>query len=359
MSVVGHRFRGRRAGRSIAAALLVMAFFPAGAQAFSKAIWGTAYRNGVNQFPLYKRLGVRIVETSLDWAQVAPGRPRNGQNPRDPAYRWPASMAQTIDQARRYHMQVLIQLIFTPSWANHGHAQNVPPTTPAIFGNFAKAAAREYPGVHLWMIWGEPNRTANFSLTKTVIPGRNLNRSEQAAPHLYARLVDSAYGSLKAVSRRNLVIGGSTYSGGDIVTQQWIENLRLPDGRPPRMDMYAHNPFSVKNPNFSDPPSPLGETQFSDLRRLAGWIDHYLRRGMNLFLAEFTIPTKPDLEFSYYVDPKMAARWVTTALYLSRRWHRIYALGWIHVYDDPPTSYGGLLTAGGKPKPTFYAFEHG
>ena len=39
-------------------------------------------------------------------------------------------------------------------------------------------------------------------------------------------------------------------------------------------------------------------------------------------------------------------------LRLARGWHRIYALGWINVYDDPPLSYGGLLTSAGVPKPS-------
>ncbi|MDQ6835364.1 MAG: hypothetical protein M3016_04180 [Actinomycetota bacterium] len=348
-----------RARRVAVAAVLVLGLFPAGAQAFSKAIWGPAYRHGRNQFPLYRKLGVRIYEVSLNWATVAPQRPRNGKNPRDPAYRWPATVRQEINLAHRYHMQVLMQLIFAPRWANHGHAANVPPTTPAIYGNFAKAAAREYRGVHLWMVWGEPDRTANFSLTRTVASGRRLNAAQKRAPHLYARLIDCAYGSLKAVSKRNLVIGGSTFSTGNTVTQQWIENLRLPSGRPPRMDMYAHNPFSAKAPNFSDPASPFGVVQFSDLPELARWIDRYLHRGMRIFLSEFTIPTKPDGEFNFYVDPEVAGRWTAGALRLSRRWKRIYALGWIHVYDAPPLSYGGLLTAQGKPKPSFYAFEYG
>jgi hypothetical protein len=58
------------------------------------------------------------------------------------------------------------------------------------------------------------------------------------------------------------------------------------------------------------------------------------------------------------VDPLVAAKWVRDALRLSRSWKRIYALGWIHVYDEPPVSSGGLLTADGKPKPTFNAFAH-
>jgi hypothetical protein len=125
------------------------------------------------------------------------------------------------------------------------------------------------------------------------------------------------------------------------------------------MDMYAHNPFSAKEPSFSQPPSPFGEVQFSDLPELAGWIDRYLHHGMPIFLSEFTIPTAIDNEFDFYVDPPVAARWITDALRLSRHWKRIYALGWIHVYDDPPTSNGGLLTENGVPKPSFAAFEHG
>lgn len=349
----------RAAGRLVVAALVTLAAFPAGAQAFSKAIWGNVYRGGVNQFPMYHELGVRIYEADLNWAQIAPTQPTDGQNPRDPAYRWPLGVAEAISQARIYHMRVLLQVIFTPPWANHGQAENVPPASPALYGDFAKAAAREYPSVHLWMIWGEPDRAANFSLTRKVRPGRNLDAAQRAAPHLYARLIDSAYGSLKSVSRRNLVIGGSTYTYGNTDAQEWIENLRLPNGRPPRMDIYAHNPFGYRIPSLSASSSPFGEIQFDDLPRLATWIDRYLHRGMPIFLSEYTIPTQTDQEFPFWVEPPVAARWISDALRLSRRWKRIYGLGWIHVYDDPPTSYGGLLTAQGVPKPLFYAFEHG
>ena len=171
-------------------------------------------------------------------------------------------------------------------------------------------------------------------------------------------MLDAAYGALKAVSRRNLVIGGCTYTTGALDPLQWIQNLRLPNGRPPRMDMWAHNPFSYKPPMFAGPPSPFDEVQFSDLHELEDWIEHYLHRRLPLFLSEFEIPTAPDQTFNFWVDPAVAAPWVTDALRSSRHWHEIYALGWINVYDDPPLETGGLLTAGGTPKPDFYAFEH-
>jgi hypothetical protein len=355
--VLSRSVRGGTVTLLVALAALVT---PSSAHAFSKAIWGPVYRNGTNQFPLYHRLGVSIYQADLQWDQVAPTRPRQPGNPRDPAYRWPSEIQQAIGQARRFHMRVLLQVIGTPAWANGGHADSSwAPRNPRDFATFAAAAARRYPGVHLWMVWGEPTRPGNFHPLVKVLPGARLNRAQRAAPHIYARMLDAAYGALKEVSRRNVVIGGCTYTTGLLDPLQWIQNLRLPDGRPPRMDMYAHNPFSYKAPSFSVGSSPFDEVQFSDLPELAHWIDRYLHRPLPLFLSEWTIPTAPDQEFQFWVDPSVAAQWITDALRLSRAWKRIYALGWIHVYDDPPLSSGGLLTAQGVHKPSFQAFAQG
>jgi hypothetical protein len=352
-----------RARHVVACAILVaaavIALAPSGAQAFSKAIWGDVYRNGVNQFPIYKRLGVKIYETDLYWFEVAPHRPRHPANPNDPAYRWPASIAQAITQAKRYHMQVLLQIIGTPPWANHGRAWNWAPSQPSNYATFAAAAARHYPYVHLWMIWGEPTRAADFEPDTPAEAKQRLDPQQQRGPHIYARMLNDAYGALKRVSKRNLVIGGCTYITGDIDTEQWVQNLRLPNGRPPRMDMWAHNPFSFKAPNFHDPPTPNGAVEFSDLPELARWLDRYQHRGLPIFLSEFTIPTAVDTEFDTAINPRVAAQWVSDALRLARHWHRIYGLGWINVYDSPPQSYGGLMTVNGVKKPDFWAFANG
>jgi hypothetical protein len=343
------------AAACVTLALLVM---PSNAHAFSKAIWGPPYQNGHNQFPIYRQLGVKIIEADLHWDNIAPTQPKSASNPRDRAYLWPKAIQQTVSLAKRYHMKVLLQIIGAPRWSNGNHPSVWAPR-PSAYATFAATAARKYPSVHLWMIWGEPNRSPNFMPETPALPGHTLDAAQKVAPHNYARILDAAYGSLKKVSKSNMVIGGSTYTTGDIDTQQWIENLRLPNGRPPRMDMYAHNPFTFQAPSFSLPPSLDGEVQFSDLPRLAGWIDRYLRRGMPIFLSEWTIPTQVDEEFDYYVDPPVQAQWIRDALRLSRHYNRIYALGWIHVYDDPPESYGGLITAQGVHKPGFAAFAHG
>jgi hypothetical protein len=345
--------------RALVVAALLLAATPASAFGFSKAVWGPVYRNGVNQFPIYQRLGASIYEAQLNWRSVAPTQPRDAVNPADPAYRWPANIGQARVQARRFHMQVLLMLVGTPSWANGGRDWNWVPNHRADFAAFATAAARRYPSVHLWMIWGEPSRVGNFQPLVPAPPGARLDPSQQVAPHIYARMLDAAYAALKRVSSRNLVIGGCTYTTGDISTAQWIENLRLPSGQPPRMDMYAHNPFSWRHPSFHAAPSPAGEIQFPDLPRLATIIDRYLRPGLPIFISEWTIPTQIDEEFGFYVDPPVAARWVTDGLRLARGWSRIFGLGWVHVYDIPPVSYGGLIDEHGVRKPLFDAFARG
>jgi hypothetical protein len=350
----------------LAAALLALA--PGSALAFSKAIWGPVYRNGANQFPIYHQLGVSLYQAALDWSSIAATKPRSATNPHDPAYQWPAEIDQAIAQARRFHMRVLLQLINSPGWA-HGaaHTTNWAPTHASDFAAFATAAARRYPSVHLWMIWGEPNKLGNFQpMTVSTAPGAPLSPDQQRAPHAYAVLLDAAYGALKAVSRQNLVIGGCTYTGDvGIFTLEWIQNLRLPNGRPPRMDIYAHNPFGVWDPSFSAPSNETqadtndGTVQFIDLPKLAGWIDRYLHRGLPIFLSEWTIPTHPDHEFNVWFPERLAARYIRDGLRISRRWHRIYGLGWINVYDSPPYSYGGLIDIHGKKKSLFSAFARG
>lgn len=353
-----------RAGILIAALLALAALAPVSLAARSdkKAMWGPLTRNGVSEFPLYHQLGVGIYEMDLTWAATAPTKPSHPTNPRDPAYRWSPDIAYALQQAARYRMRVLLQVSQTPGWANGGRAATYPPSPASDLAAFMTAAARKYPAIHLWMIWGEPNRLF-ATLVPASLSARQLTAAQAAAPHQYAKMLDASYGALKAVSASNLVIGGNTYTTGVVSTRQWIENLRLPNGRPPRMDLYGHNPFCFRAPSLRSPPSPRGEVDFSDLGRLSKLVNGQLaarHQKIKLFLSEWTIPTGPDVEFNIYVDRAVQAQWITDGLGIVRSSSFIYALGWIHVYDHPPGgSMGGLLDVHGNPKPGFYAFKNG
>jgi hypothetical protein len=335
------------------------ALAPAGASAFTKAVWGPVTFRGVNQFPLYKALGAHIYETTLNWNEVAPRKPKHPDDPNDPAYRWPASLTTEIVQANEYGMRVVIQVGNAPSWANGGHGgTGWAPKSPLTFAAFVQAATREYPSVHMWMIWGEPNRKGDF---RPEVPAHytetKLTAAQKRAPHLYARILDDSYGVLKKASRKNIVIGGDTYTAGLLDPQQWISNLKLPDGKSARMDMYGHNPFSYTIPLFAAKPSRYGEVQFSDLPRLETWTKRYLRHRMPLFLSEFCVPTARDQTFNFYVSPpSRVAQWVKDALVTSRRSGYVAALGWVNVHDELPLNSCGLIAQNGTRKPDFYAF---
>ena len=93
--------RGVRRAGIVALAVMAVALVPSAAQAFSKAIWGPVYRAGVNQFPMYQRLGVKIYEIDLDWSQIAATRPADPADPHDRAYAWPVEVQQAVTQAGR------------------------------------------------------------------------------------------------------------------------------------------------------------------------------------------------------------------------------------------------------------------
>jgi hypothetical protein len=331
-------------------------------------MWGPVEVNGVSQFPVYADLGVGIWQTSLAWDKVAPTRPADPRNPRDPAYHWPTVIDQAASEGARYGIRVSVILTHSAPWANGGREPRWAPNRPDDFAAFAQAAARRYPTVHLWMVWGEPTKSQNFQ-PLTPDGDRRLHGSGLRGPHLYARILNASYGALKRVSRKNLVIGGNTFTVGTVTPRRWIQALRLPNGRPPRMDLYGHNPFSVRRPNLKRRPLGRGFADFSDLDELNRWVDHNLRRRgtkrLRLFLSEFSLPTDhSNHEFNFYVSHRTQASWLSSAMRIVRRHSWIYTFGYLALTDDDLRPDGlqverGLIDRSGRRKPAYDAFRRG
>ena len=336
-----------------------------------KSIWGPAEVEGLSQFPIYEDLGVGIYQVQLAWDGAAPTRPASPRDPGDPAYQWPSELDLVLSEARRYGIQVSVLLIWSPSWANGGRDRRWAPTRPKDFADFAAAASKRYPGVRYWMVWSEPSKAGNFQpLAEATAVRKRLTPVQRRGPRIYATMLDATYGALKRVGRRDLVIGGNTFTTGTIVPLNFIRAMRLPGGRRPRLDLYGHNPFTLRRPDLREDPFRSGYADFSDLDTLAGWVDRYLwrRRGTKrpgLFLSEFTLPTDhPNHEFNFYVTREIQAAWLARALRIARSWKRIHTLGWLSLYDDPPRPEGdevnrGLLERDGGRKPSYQAYKEG
>ena len=43
-----------------------------------------------------------------------------------------------------------------------------------------------------------------------------------------------------------------TFTVGEVLPRDWLRWMRLPNGKPPRLDVWGHNPFSTRFPKLSD-----------------------------------------------------------------------------------------------------------
>jgi len=336
-------------------------------QTIKKGVWGppTTLR-GKSLFPHYRHLGIGLFQIQARWDWIAPEqRPADPTDPDDPAYEWPAYLTEAIAEAEDYGMEVQVMIIGAPAWSNGNLSWRNPPTDPGDYAEFARAIDRRYPGVDLWMIWGEPNRRPNFGpVTPGPKSGRGpLNEAQALAPRIYAQLLDAAYGALKDESADNLVIGGNTFTSGgyeSIRTYQWINYMKLPGGGRPRMDMWGHNPWGFSKPSFRDPPTPQGLVTFSDLKRLARKLDRaFPGEQLELFLSEWGVPIgREDRDLHYRLKARQGKNWIRAALRIARRWERIYTLGWIHSVDTERNSVG-FFKANGRRRPAYKVYKAG
>jgi len=322
-----------------------------------KMIWGPeTMPGGTSAFPVYHRLGVQVLELQLSWARVASTRPANPADPADPAYAWPPSLEDAVEQAARYGIRLAVMVKDTPPWANGGRDPSWAPEDPADYAAFMQAASRRYPSVRYWMVWGEVTRPGNFNPMPSGSP---------AGPERYARLLDAAYGALKAVNPSNVVIGGMTYTLGLLSAPEFIRWMRLPDGRPPRLDYYGHNPYSARFPDLAEGPYTPGVRDINDIDtlegELAGAYRHRPGGPPKLWLSEFSVSSDhANRAFAFYVSRAAQAQWATAAFRLVDSVSYVAGLGWYQLLDEsssvPENLTNGLMTAEGQPKPAFYAY---
>jgi hypothetical protein len=345
----------------LALAVSLLATFASGASAAQKSIWGPVGEFagcGGSCFPIYAQLGVDNVQFQMPWDTVARSRPANPRNPNDPAYRWPASWDFMVQQAAQYGISLGVLVQGTPSWANGGLPRAWAPTNPRDYADFMFAISRRYPGIHHWMIWGEPNYGINF---------QPMPPKSRRGPRTYARLLDRAYGALKKASRKNIVIGGMTLNGGGPVsTPDFIKWLRVGKGRksrPPRMDLWGHNPFDGRLPNIKK--KPIGKFRgLNDIDTLHREIERAFgkARTPKLWLSEWTVLSEPspNLFGGFHVSPAKQATYITRAYKMVRKLKYVSALGWYRLEDEANTgtvgAAWGLITPNGAWKPSFNAY---
>jgi len=328
------------------------------ARAALKLIWGpNDLPDGTSAFPTYQRLGVDVLERQLSWRATATRRPASPRDPADPAYQWPASLDEAVARAAAAHIQLAIMVRQTPDWANGDRGDARAPNKDADYADFLRAASRHYAKVRYWMIWGEPSRAGVF----TPMPAHS-----PVGPRRYATLLDASYAALKAERSSNVVIGGMTWTLGEVYPAEFVKWMKLPNGRPPRLDYFGHNPFATRFPDIRKGTYYPGLRDISDTDTLhAELTTAYRSRGRTppLWLSEYTVGSdRANRAFTFYVSRKEQARWITAAFKLADEASYVKGLGWYELLDESPKDIDRPLTSGlldyrGRPKPAFDAYR--
>jgi hypothetical protein len=322
---------------------------------------GQATRGSRTIFPELRRLGVRVWSGGLSWASVAPARPDNPTSPDDPAYHWSHKFQRELAAAVANQIEPVLNVSGFPSWSNGGRGPQWAPTNPQDFADFMAAAVRKYPKVRRWIIISEPGSFYNF---------RPQGGNGRTAPRLYARLLDAAYVAMHRARHNVVVIGGGVHPYGlndanTTAPDTFIANMRLPNGRRPRLDMFALNPYTERPLDMRLPKRPL-RVDFDDLDWLKARLDGlWPRRHLKILVDEFGWNTEHEaLGWLYYVSRKKQAADLRKAYEMAAKVGRVDTMCWFLLYDSPPQRNStqwlnwttGLRRWDGVRKPAWKAF---
>ena len=346
----------RRAGTLAVLLVALAAALPATASADIKSMWGpNELPDGSSAFPVYKYLGVEMMQRQIVWGRVADIKPAHPRDPNDPAYKWNGDVDKAVTAARRNGMRMALMIKDTPNWAKGGKPGSYAPDRDRDYTDFLIAVAKRYPRVRHWMIWGEPSRSFNWMPLPPASP---------VGPRRYATLLDRSYGTLKKLNRRNKVIGGMTFTTGDVMPTDWLKWMRLPNGKPPRLDWYGHNAFSARFPDLKQRPYYPKLRDFSDLDTLHRQVKRVYRKRKikpKIWVSEFGVSSDhANRAFGFFVSRDEQARWLEAAYRIAHRTPWIAGIGWYTLLDEPDPVNGitnGLLAADGTPKPAFAAYR--
>lgn len=332
--------------------------------------------------PIFKQLHVQEIRVNLYWGGpfgVATRRPKNATSPRDPAYDW-SLYDRVVRYANQYGMHVLFSVYGTPAWENGGRGLNYAPKSYIDLRNFVRAAATRYSGLYPdgqggmlppvkeWLAWNEPNnpRFLTPQFTKTS-KGWVMD-----SPVVYAKICNAVYngvhGTLRAGERVGCGVTAPRGNNNPNSSRPSISPIAFlvackKDGLK-TFDAWAHHPY-YGSPADTPATKPVGARGGAPTAVMLGNISSLIKVVTQLYgnkriwITEYGYETNPP-------DPIFGVSYAKQALYLkqafaiARKNPRIDMMLWFLLKDEPNLGgwQSGLMTYGGKKKPSFAAFEH-
>jgi Glycosyl hydrolase catalytic core len=326
-------------------------------------------------FTQLKSLRAGIVRITLDWSNVARRRPLAPADPTDPAYHWEA-VDQVVKAASKNRVRVLLAIFGTPRWA--GVAKNRLPRKVTDLRLFSFAAAKRYsgtfdigegdtletlPAVRYWLAWNEPNNPVFLRPQWKKVGGKW--RPQSAFD--YAKICSAIYAGVHSTGlpgqkvgcgatgpRGNDAPASSRASTSPLVFMQWLKRAGLR-----RFDAYAHHPYygsRVEKPTTV--PKSKKAVTLGNLSILIKQLNRLYGRGKRLWITEYGYQTKPP-DRLFGVSYATQAKYVHQAYALAKKTRRVDMMVWFLIRDERRLSgwQSGVLTAAGKRKPSYRAFQ--
>ena len=338
-----------------------------------------------------RRAGARLVQTTVEWRQIAPRAEPADWDPGDPAdphYDW-GPLDAWVTNAVAADLTPLLEIVSAPRWAEGCESGwlGVCRPDPSALAAFATAAARRYSGrfgglprVRYWQGLNEPNLSLFF--------GPQFEAGGPVSPDLYRGLIDAFYSAVKRVDPSNLVLaaglGPVGVPGYTIAPLRFARLLLCMRGRrrprPTRhgceggvhFDIFDVHPYTTGGPSHHGHADDVEIADLPKLQRLlraadeAGRIRGAFRRTP-LWVTEFSWDSDPP-------DPgglsmPILARWTAEALHTAWR-AGVRRFFWYSLRDQAPNPsrpfsetlesglyFRGATLAEDVPKRQLYAFR--
>lgn len=343
----------------------------------AQVLWG----NPEKAFPLLASLNAELIRVNLYWNLVAKRRPANPTKPFDPAYDW-STYDRTVRYASQHGIKVVFSIVGTPSWANGGNAPNVAPRNALDLGKFAEAAATRYggfypdpegfplPAVRSWLVWNEPNNPLFLSPQYKKVRGKWVIASAPVYAKMCNAVAVAIHGTAGGTGKVACGVTGPRGNNNPGASRPSVSPLAflraMKAGGATGFDAYAHHPYYGKlqeTPSTPPPPGIHGNAPTAVTLGNLGALGKELTRlyggKMRIWITEYGYQTNPP-------DPQFGVSYAKQAAYLKQSYAiakanpRVDMFLWFLIADEARLEgwQSGLVTASGKKKPAFSAFQN-
>ena len=337
----------------------------------------STFYNAEATFPTLKKLHAQVVRADLYWGgggavAVATHKPKNAQNPNDPAYNW-APYDHFVQVAAKYKVKILFTIWGTPGWANGGKPARWAPTKPVDLQNFAYAAARHFSGTNVDDERRQDPAGAPVDCVERAEPALPALSAVQADPRqvrdaerdqlredlqrgLRRRAHDALLRREGRVRRHRAAREQQrARQARHAVPQSFMIAVRKAGLK--KFDAYAHNPYNGPHELPTTKPHTKGAYTLGNIDAMIAQVTKLWGRK-RIWLTEYAYQTNPP-DRVFGVSYAKQAAYLKQAFAIARKQPRIDMMLWFQVKDEPGIGgwQSGLITSRGKKKPAYVTYS--